>query len=53
MPARILQHSAALATFGSVPPLDAASTELVSLTTPIYSIANLQALFQSSSTLVF
>ena len=39
--ARILQLSAALTAFRSVPSPDAASFNLVSLTTPTYSIANL------------
>ena len=41
----ILQRSAALTTFESVPLSDAASFNPVSLTTPTYSIADLQALF--------
>ena len=45
MCARILQHFAALAASRSVPPSDAASIDLVSLTTPTFNIANLQALF--------
>jgi hypothetical protein len=45
MRARILQRSAALTAFGSVPSSDAASFDPVSLTTPTYSIADLQALF--------
>uniref|UniRef100_A0A2N9H4U3 Retrovirus-related Pol polyprotein from transposon TNT 1-94-like beta-barrel domain-containing protein n=1 Tax=Fagus sylvatica TaxID=28930 RepID=A0A2N9H4U3_FAGSY len=43
--ASILQRSAALTAFKSVPSSDAASFDLVSLTTPTYSIADLQALF--------
>ena len=45
MHARILQCSATLTASGSVPSSDAASFDLVSLTTPTYSIADLQALF--------
>ena len=45
MCARILQHSAALTASRSVPSSDAASFDPVSLITPIYSIAELQALF--------
>ena len=45
MRARILQHSAALTASGFVPSSDAASFDLISLTTPTYSIADLQALF--------
>jgi hypothetical protein len=43
--ARILQLSATLTASGSVPSSDAASFDPVSLTTPTYSIADLQALF--------
>ena len=43
--ARILQRSAALTVSGSVPSPDAASFNLVSLTTPTYNIADLQALY--------
>jgi hypothetical protein len=54
MHAHILQRSAALTTSGSVPSSDAASFDPVSLMTPTYSIADLQALFSqvqpSSST---
>uniref|UniRef100_A0A2N9HZF7 Reverse transcriptase Ty1/copia-type domain-containing protein n=1 Tax=Fagus sylvatica TaxID=28930 RepID=A0A2N9HZF7_FAGSY len=49
MRARILQHSAALTASGSVPSSDAASFDLISLTTPTYSIADLQALFSKNS----
>jgi hypothetical protein len=42
---RILQRSAALIAFESVPSSDTASFDPVSLTTPTYSIADLQALF--------
>uniref|UniRef100_A0A2N9HG58 Integrase catalytic domain-containing protein n=1 Tax=Fagus sylvatica TaxID=28930 RepID=A0A2N9HG58_FAGSY len=45
MRARILQRSAALTAFKSVPSSDAAPFDSVSLTTPTYSIADLQALF--------
>uniref|UniRef100_A0A2N9GDD8 Integrase catalytic domain-containing protein n=1 Tax=Fagus sylvatica TaxID=28930 RepID=A0A2N9GDD8_FAGSY len=45
MRASILQRSAALTASKSVPSSDAASFDLVSLTTPTYSIADLQALF--------
>jgi hypothetical protein len=45
MRARILQRSAALTASESVPSSDAAPFDPVSLTTPTYSIANLQALF--------
>jgi hypothetical protein len=45
MRARILQRSAALTASRSVPSSDAASFDPVSLTTPTYSIADLQALF--------
>jgi hypothetical protein len=43
--AHILQRSAALIVSGSVPSSDAASFDPVSLTTPTYSIVDLQALF--------
>jgi hypothetical protein len=45
MRARILQRFAALTASGSVPSSNAASFDPVSLTTPTYSIADLQALF--------
>uniref|UniRef100_A0A2N9GRB9 Integrase catalytic domain-containing protein n=1 Tax=Fagus sylvatica TaxID=28930 RepID=A0A2N9GRB9_FAGSY len=45
MRARILQLSAALTASESIPSSDAASFDPVSLTTPTYSIADLQALF--------
>uniref|UniRef100_A0A2N9GV32 GAG-pre-integrase domain-containing protein n=1 Tax=Fagus sylvatica TaxID=28930 RepID=A0A2N9GV32_FAGSY len=45
MRAGILQRSAALTASESVPSSDAVSFDPVSLTTPIYSIADLQALF--------
>ena len=45
MRAGILQRSTALTASGSVPSSDVASFDPVSLTTPIYSIADLQALF--------
>uniref|UniRef100_A0A2N9FGK5 Reverse transcriptase Ty1/copia-type domain-containing protein n=1 Tax=Fagus sylvatica TaxID=28930 RepID=A0A2N9FGK5_FAGSY len=45
MRARILQRSAALTASESVPSSDAAPFDPVSLTTPTYSIADLQALF--------
>ena len=45
MHACILQRSAALTAFGSVPSSNAASFDPVSLTTTTYSIADLQALF--------
>uniref|UniRef100_A0A2N9F943 Integrase catalytic domain-containing protein n=1 Tax=Fagus sylvatica TaxID=28930 RepID=A0A2N9F943_FAGSY len=45
MRASILQRSAALTASESVPSSDAASFDPVSLTTPTYSIADLQALF--------
>uniref|UniRef100_A0A2N9J981 Integrase catalytic domain-containing protein n=1 Tax=Fagus sylvatica TaxID=28930 RepID=A0A2N9J981_FAGSY len=45
MRAGILQRSAALTASESVPSSDAASFDPVSLTTPIYSIADLQVLF--------
>uniref|UniRef100_A0A2N9GVI4 Integrase catalytic domain-containing protein n=1 Tax=Fagus sylvatica TaxID=28930 RepID=A0A2N9GVI4_FAGSY len=45
MRARILQRSAALTTSESVPSSDVAPFDPVSLTTPTYSIADLQALF--------
>jgi hypothetical protein len=45
MRARILQRSAALTAFRSIPSPDTASFDLVSLTTLTYSIADLQALF--------
>ena len=45
MRARILQCSAALTASESVPSSDAAPFDPVSLTTPTYSIADLQALF--------
>uniref|UniRef100_A0A2N9GJZ0 Integrase catalytic domain-containing protein n=1 Tax=Fagus sylvatica TaxID=28930 RepID=A0A2N9GJZ0_FAGSY len=45
MRAGILQRSAALTASESIPSSDAASFDPVSLTTPIYSIADLQALF--------
>jgi hypothetical protein len=45
MRADILQRSAALTASESVPSSDAASFDPVSLTTPTYSIADLQALF--------
>jgi hypothetical protein len=45
MRARILQCSTALTIFGSVPSSDAASFDPISLTTPTYSIVDLQALF--------
>ena len=45
MRAGILQRSAALTVSESVPSSDAASFDPVSLTTPTYSIADLQALF--------
>uniref|UniRef100_A0A2N9HDD0 Integrase catalytic domain-containing protein n=1 Tax=Fagus sylvatica TaxID=28930 RepID=A0A2N9HDD0_FAGSY len=48
MRARILQRSAALIAFESVPSSDTASFDPVSLTTPTYSIADLQALFNQS-----
>uniref|UniRef100_A0A2N9GZU4 Integrase catalytic domain-containing protein n=1 Tax=Fagus sylvatica TaxID=28930 RepID=A0A2N9GZU4_FAGSY len=49
MRAGILQRSAALTASESVPSSDAASFDPISLTTPTYSIADLQALFQSDS----
>uniref|UniRef100_A0A2N9HR29 Integrase catalytic domain-containing protein n=1 Tax=Fagus sylvatica TaxID=28930 RepID=A0A2N9HR29_FAGSY len=45
MRAGILQRSAALTASESIPSFDAASFDPVSLTTPTYSIADLQALF--------
>ena len=45
MHACILQRSAALTAFGSIPSSDAAFFDPISLTTPTYSIADLQALF--------
>ena len=45
MRARILQRSTALTASGYIPSSDAASFDTVSLTTPTYSIADLQALF--------
>ena len=45
MRARILQRSAALTASGSVPSSDIAYFDHASLTTPTYSIADLQALF--------
>ena len=45
MRAGILKRSAALTASESIPSSDAASFDLVSLTTPTYSIADLQALF--------
>jgi hypothetical protein len=43
--ARVLQRFAALTASGSIPSSDAASFDPVSLTTPTYSIADLQAFF--------
>jgi hypothetical protein len=45
MRVRILQRSAALTAYEHAPPLDVASTNSVSLNTPTFSIAELQALF--------
>uniref|UniRef100_A0A2N9FX54 Reverse transcriptase Ty1/copia-type domain-containing protein n=1 Tax=Fagus sylvatica TaxID=28930 RepID=A0A2N9FX54_FAGSY len=45
MRVRILQRSAALTAYEHAPPLDVASTDSVSLNTPTFSIAELQALF--------
>jgi hypothetical protein len=53
MRACILQRSSALTASGFVLSSDAASFDLVSLTTPTYSIANLQALFNQVQPLSF